>query len=882
MRDSGINETKHFSEFGNQVAADSNLDTALLAISNLTSSVTTPDEFYSSVYQYIEQLFDVSCFFVALKLPQSQLWYYPFFTKADDTVFPSINDSALAVNKTLCDYVLNSNEALLCDRQKFKDLFQNSGTDISREPWSQWLGVPILTNGSDEGVIVIQRYDESDMLDIENSVNAPFQMTKKTFGQTELAFMSFVGQHSQFMLNRLKHHQEIETISLQSHQLNDAHKKLWQAIKARQKSELLQKKLFNISNLAISALSEEGFFYHLHRTVNELIPATNCFIAIIDKDDQNMINFPFYTSLKAKFSPKPRKKQDGLVEYILSIQRPALLNQNELRQLVAEGKIYRQTQQLNCVDELTQWAGIPLKINNKIIGVLVVYNDSELKKLYPKDLELLTFVSQHISSAIDRKETAQSLQQHYELLDIKIKQRTQSLLEANDALKTEISRRKKVEQQLAFDAAHDGLTGVPNRKLFLDRLNESLAHQTRYNSMFALLFIDLDGFKMINDNLGHHIGDHFLIETVRRLEQCIRSNDVIGRFGGDEFVLLLNNINSQRDAEDVALRFLDVLSQPVILNCQQIKTSASIGIVIADSSNAFNSKTLLSQADTAMYQAKIKGKGRYAVYVPEFSSLKHSMDDKNAQLENELKKAIDENDIKMRFLPIYHLRDNHLYAIEARLYWEHPKLGKIKQLQLTAIAEQAHLRKKLDCYALNLLGKQYKALMDSYFPQQIHLALNGDHLTNDEYLDEFTASLENCGIPPATLCLFFKEKNLVQDTSHYFHGFELLKNTGVNLGIEGYGSSFSALTTLSLLPISAIKIDNAFAGHIHLPQSYKLVKACIQVTIALELKCFVCGVDDKQKQSEFTKLGADFGQGPVLGKIFTLAPTVKSDVSQNT
>ena len=232
-----------------------------------------------------------------------------------------------------------------------------------------------------------------------------------------------------------------------------------------------------------------------------------------------------------------------------------------------------------------------------------------------KDLELLTFVSQHMANAIERKLAAESLKNSHELLEDKVVQRTMALAELNNNLQKEINQRRKMEDQLLYDAQHDGLTGLPNRSYLMERLSQELKHLRRHGlDQFALLFIDLDRFKVINDSFGHLEGDRFLIETSQRIKSCIRDNDTLARMGGDEFVILLDSINATEDAVEVCERILQTLSMPYQLAKQEFISGASIGVAFSGRNKLVTSESLLRDADAAMYQAKANGKGCFVIF----------------------------------------------------------------------------------------------------------------------------------------------------------------------------------------------------------------------------------------------------------------------------
>merc|ERR1712000_323960 len=229
-------------------------------------------------------------------------------------------------------------------------------------------------------------------------------------------------------------------------------------------------------------------------------------------------------------------------------------------------------------------------------------------------LELLRFVSHHIAVAIERKRNTESMQQYNALLEEKVRERTRELDKINSFLKQQIEERKEIELKLIHDAHHDSLTDLPNRTMFTSRLELAVANKQRYpENLFAVLFIDLDRFKIINDTLGHHAGDEFLIEVSKRITKCIRGHDLLARHGGDEFVLLLDNFEYTSDVEEISARIIDSISEPFILDDKEMYSGASIGIAHVETYYR-SADEVIRDADAAMYQAKSLGRGRLVIF----------------------------------------------------------------------------------------------------------------------------------------------------------------------------------------------------------------------------------------------------------------------------
>lgn len=460
---------------------------------------------------------------------------------------------------------MRTGKALLANPTDIERLYQSGNITRRDNDCLQWLGVPTLAHGHVIGALVVQNRQE-----------------EFHFSPSDIALMEFISQHVAGVLERGNEHDEMErAISQHTLKLRQAYNKLKQEVRIRRRTELLQKSLYEIANLAAANLNDNDFYQQIHRVLRHLLPAHNCYIALID-EQTDQLTFPFYVSELASRHPLSRPRQDGLTEYLMAKGHPLLLNHAEITRLMTQGKIYRQAPILNNSNLMHQWIGVPLFIHGRIMGNLAIYSFRDQQQLQNQDVELLTFVSQHIATAIERKLNASAMQKSFERLEVMVNARTQELGRINQALELEILRRQKVEQQLTYDANHDTLTGLPNRAMFRERLTQAVRHLRRHKTdHFAVLFIDLDRFKLVNDTVGHVEGDHFLIETARRLRTCIRDNDTLARLGGDEFVILLDCIHQKEDVLEIGERVIRVLAAPYELSGQKFRSGASIGIAIA-------------------------------------------------------------------------------------------------------------------------------------------------------------------------------------------------------------------------------------------------------------------------------------------------------------
>ncbi|MCE9680276.1 diguanylate cyclase [Shewanella sp. AS1] len=833
------------------------IQNTLLEISNLAATAKHTDDFYSGIQINLNKLLPADNCFIALLNQNNSELYIPFYVDEKDP-HPNVLFTPELLSNTLYNgltgYVLKNKQALLCDNDKFQELLAtnkiiNLGTDCH-----QWLGVPILLDDQVLGAIVVQSY-------------AP----EISYGEMEVELMTFISQRISGVIEKVQHQHYLEAaIEHRTKELSIAYDKLKLEVNERRKAENLQKSLFEITEFSTANLDDDKFYSEIHRVISHLLPADNCHIGLLNQDQQ--LHFPFYVSELKEDSPRKAAFADGLTEFILKQKRPLLLDNNDIIALIKSQKLYDKTPSCDHTEAIQQWIGVPLFIQGEIKGALIIYSFSSSQTYHEKDLGLLTFVSQHISTAIERKLAAESLRQSYERLEEKVTERTQALEALNLDLAKEITQRRRVEQQLVHDASHDHLTGLPNRARFMECLSQAVKHVRRHGlDKFALLFIDLDRFKLINDTLGHLQGDRFLIEAARRLKLCTRDNDTLGRIGGDEFVLLLDSINSNDDAIEVAERILGELSKPYELSSQSFSSSASIGIAFSGKKGGDSSESLLKNADSAMYLAKSNGKGCYVVH----DNQTHQQEAHDLALEIELRDAIAQKQLALQYFPIMTLDTQHLIALEPRLFWQHEQLGKIKQDRLKNIAEHCGLTKELDLYLFEQFHIDHQTLaVELKTEVEFHLHISSEHLKHKHAVRELRNRLKQSYLNAEKIWIFFNEKSFAKDTENHINAFEILNKLKVKIGLSSYGSAHSPLSSLSFLPLQGLKLDSRYINHLDDPQHIKLLNAHKLATQALELTLYLQGVNSQAQLQQLQELGFTLGQGQALGKSIILKDQV--------
>lgn len=428
----------------------------------------------------------------------------------------------------------------------------------------------------------------------------------------------------------------------------------------------------------------------------------------------------------------------------------------------------------------------------------------------------------------------------------------------------DITERKQFEAQLTHHAFHDALTGLPNRALFLDRLSLALSRTARSDNPVAVVFIDLDSFKVVNDSLGHQAGDHMLLEVTRRLQTCLRPDDTLARLGGDEFTILIENATDNA-AQVVAQRILKVLEQAIYIQDQACFTSASIGIAISERSDDIP-QFLLRDADTAMYEAKHNGKGRYCVF-------DRSMSTKAAErleMEGELRTAVERGEICLFYQPIVSLETERITGVEALMRWNHPARGVLPPAKFIPIAEESGAIVQLGRYVLNEACRQLTEWRESY-PEAGELTMSVNispkQFEDADLVQNIAAVIEETGVTPSSLKLEITENLTFADANKICDKLDQIKRMGVQIAIDDFGTGYSSMAYLKNFPIDSVKIDRSFVNRLGSDSSDDaIIMAIITLARAMRLDVTSEGIETEEQRSRLIGLGCEYGQGYLFAR----------------
>ena len=419
-----------------------------------------------------------------------------------------------------------------------------------------------------------------------------------------------------------------------------------------------------------------------------------------------------------------------------------------------------------------------------------------------------------------------------------------------------------------FLAYRDNLTKLPNRQLFYDRLHQAILHSKRHKNVFAILFLDLDGFKKINDKLGHGTGDYLLKIAAERLKKCLRQSDTVARWGGDEFTIILNRISQEQDAIKVAQKILESISQPFQAQEYDLFVTTSIGISLYPS-DATDVEILLKNADTAMYRAKKDGKNSFRCYAPsmDVNYLEH------VTRVNGLKRAIEDDELAAFYQPQVNLNTNKITGVEAFVRWRHPNMGLIPPSKFMPLAEETGLILQIDEWMLRQACAQNKRWQDEGLPA-IRVSVNlSDRTFRDPGVPQTLSQiLEETGLEAKYLVLEITENDAMQDVEKTVERLKKFKDIGVQIALHQFGTGTSSLSCLKRLPKDMLKIDRSFVkGLDENEEDRTITEGITALAHSLDLKVIAEGVETKEQMSFLLAPGCDEVQGYFISRPVTAA-----------
>jgi diguanylate cyclase (GGDEF)-like protein len=436
------------------------------------------------------------------------------------------------------------------------------------------------------------------------------------------------------------------------------------------------------------------------------------------------------------------------------------------------------------------------------------------------------------------------------------------LLEMVSKLAAVAMEQRQLNERLAHMAHHDGLTGLPNRILMADRLEHALSRSSRHGEKIALIYIDLDRFKHINDSLGHHTGDQLLQLVAERLGGATRKSDTLARMGGDEFMLVLDGISHRDNAGLTAARFLELLRLPFTVDGKDLHVGASIGISVYPDDGS-DSATLQRHADIAMYHAKNQGGNRFQYFTPEMNAIVIE----RLEIENELRKALERQEFELHFQPQFELSERRIIGVEALIRWNHPEIGCVPPAKFIPIAEETGLILRIGEWVLNeACHKNAEWQRAGHGPFRVAVNVSTVQLSQGDFVSMVQRALCESGLEPQWLELEVTESFLMRDLEKVSEVLSALRALGVTIAIDDFGNGYSSMSYLQFLPVDCLKIDRSFineVGKLECPtgRSRTLIRTFVSLARSLGVKILAEGVESAEQCSFLKEIGCELGQG---------------------
>ncbi len=442
-----------------------------------------------------------------------------------------------------------------------------------------------------------------------------------------------------------------------------------------------------------------------------------------------------------------------------------------------------------------------------------------------------------------------------------------TLIQVGEFFETE---RHNADEQLAFLATHDPLTGLPNRTLILDRVEQMLARSRRGQTPVAALFVDLDNFKSINDTLGHAAGDELLRAVAARLDGVVRATDAFGRLGGDEFVVVTEELSLEAGPELIAERLLEALKPPFKLGADEqtrVSVTASIGISSGEHTSA---EELLRDADIAMYRAKWDGKNRHVV----FETGMQGMVQNRMELEMDLREALEKDEFFLVYQPTLDLHDMTPNGVEALIRWRHPVRGVVQPDDFIPLLEETGMIVEVGRWVLREACSQGAAWREAAYPIGIAVNVSGRQLDSDQVIADIEAALSDSDLEPAALTIEITETTLMRNIEETARRLTAIKALGVRIAIDDFGTGYSSLAHLQRFPVDALKIDRSFIlGLKHNQEGETLIHTLVQLGKALSIETFAEGIEQDDELSLLRGEDCDSGQGFLFARPLDVAAT---------
>ncbi len=832
-------------------SATKKLQNALFQIVDVANSSKSLPVFYESLHKIVSELTSAKNFFIMLLHEENNCVSFPYYEddeddqQGDDDPLnnPTKQIPVSKISGSATMKVIEKRNIIHLNRQEFMKM--NATGKVPED----WIGVPLILEDQLLGALVVQSYDKG------------FRYKRR-----DEDLLVYVSQHIATGIRRkqdaesLKEaHQKLQHYNLEleervagrTDELKQINLTLAKEVKVRRESENIQKALFKITDLVSTANNLNGLFVGVHQTISELMYAKNAYIATLSSD-KNKLEFPYFIDEHDERPGTIKLHLDGVQSEQGLTATTLLSGESQLH------NISTSSSRQKIGPSAVSWLGVPLKDRNETFGVLVVQSYDKANVYNKRHLLLLETVAHQISNAILRKKDTDALIRAHENLERRVKERTSVLEET-------IINRRKIEKRLEHESLHDALTQLPNRRYLQEELDSVLqGKMTGKSNDIALLFLDLDRFKIINDSLGHHVGDLFLIEVARRLKSCMRSDDLVARLGGDEFCILMPNIQKESAAFRLCGRILNELKRPVEVANNSLITSASIGVRLANHSEK-SADLIMSDADAAMYQAKHQGKNRFCVFDAEIKRLVTG----RMKMERDLRDAIDNNELFLVYQPIVNFRTNQVVGFEALVRWTHPQDGLISPVEFIPVAEETGLIVDIGELVIDMACKTLSKFKENSLLEKLYLNVNVSSVQIlSRTLDDFIRhKLIDFNLDTNKLNVEITESILIDDYKAALSFVRELKSMGIKIYLDDFGTGFSSLSYLHKFPFDAIKLDRSFITALDENENNEaIVDSIAQLAKNLNLHIVAEGIETQHQLDTIKKMDYEVVQGYFFSK----------------
>ena len=812
------------------------LQHALYTIADLAHSELDLHDLLARVHGVVGELTYADNFYIALYDEARDTLNFAYYVDQGDASMsragPELQGNEYPNSLTFC--VLHGGGSLLGPSKALRRSLGFGDDERLGAECESWLGVPMIEAGRVRGAVVVQSYDPA-----------------RLYSEEDRSLLAFVAQHILGTLTRKQAQDELEgAVQRRTAELAEANRVLREEAAERERAQRLQAALFRIAELASEHGSLNAFYRGVHEVMAQLLDARNFFIAVLSEDGAEL-SFPYFVDELDK-PLSTRKLTNGITERVLHSRRPLLIHAAAMQALVDAGEVAVFGTAPEC------WLGVPLLLGERAVGAMVVQSYDAQRSYGMHEQEILQFASFHIAAALERKQNQERLLHAYAELEQRVQDRTQQLKLANDDLREQIDVRKQVESRLQYEALHDALTGLPNRTALLGRLASALARYERNGErLFAVLFLDLDRFKVVNDSVGHLLGDELLIEAGRRISNCVRAPDSVARLGGDEFTILLENIHSIDDACQVANRVIAAFADPIRLGDKEIYTSASIGIALAHPRYS-RAEELLRDADVAMYRAKAHGRHRFEIFDEQLREQALRMLD----LESDLRRAISRKEFEAFLQPIVNLSDGSVLGYEALLRWRHATRGLLLPIDFLNAAEDSGIIEQIDWHLYEQVFRAIPELDDK--KTYVGINVSARHFRSPHLATALLDMIAAYRVPPWRVRVEVTEGALLENPELACSTMLRLREAGVLTSLDDFGTGYSSLSYLHRFPLHALKIDRSFVAELQADlsgSSAAVVRAIRALAGSLNLEVIAEGVETPSQRAALMKLDCDIGQG---------------------